>query len=244
MPCNEMSSIASHETIMRINLFSANAAALTLHGEIQLEGDMLSAWREVGLDYDDGSQRENRHLDILSTIAGYRSGGNAHQILFRLSRHRHDGSDDSPWYLHLNYICPAAEGRHLQNPPREAIGNTRKLETLLDESALSGAVSDFHFDLNCTFEQGSIETIIAIPLIQFNDSSLPFTNIRGLRLTKEKEAGTGSEYEVVLNARRNGMINSNVSFHSTEALNTRLLNKLLTQANDIMAKFIKKKDNN
>lgn len=106
-----MSLIASRETIMRINLFSANAAALTLHGEMQLEGDMLSAWREVGLDYDERLLSENRHLDILSTVAGYRAGRNAHQILFRLSRHRHDGSDDAPWYLHLNYICPAAGRR-------------------------------------------------------------------------------------------------------------------------------------
>ena len=96
---------------------------------------------------------------------------------------------------------------------------------MLGESAFSGAMSNFHFDLNCTFEQDSIETIIAIPLIQFNDSLLPFTNIRGLRLTKESE--TGSDYEVVLNARRNSMINLNVSFHSTEALNIRLPNRLL-----------------
>ena len=241
MPCNEMGSIASRETIMRINLFSANAAALTLHGEMQLEGDMLSAWREVGLDYDERLLSESRH-NILSTIAGYISGGNAHQILFTLSRHSPGDSDDAPWYLHLDYACPAVEGRELRRPPRQARENTRKIEALLGKSALSGATSDFHFDLSYTFEQDSIETIIAIPLIQFNDSSLPFTNIRGLRLTKESE--TGSEYEVMLNVRRNGVIHLDVSFHSTETLNTRLPNRLLSQANGIMTKFIKKKDSN
>ena len=228
---------------MRINLFSENAAALTIHGEVPVDGDMLAAWKEVGLDYNESLWHENRHVEILSVVAGYSAGKNIHQILFSLSRHKQDDSDVSPCYLHIDYICPAVEGRTINAPPQEARENTNKIKALLDESLLAGVNADFYFDLSYSFPQDSVETIIALPLIKFNDASLPFTNIRGLRLTKESETDDETEYEVTLNADRRNTLNLNVSFHANEPLNTQLPKKLMTRANGIMSKFIIKKDN-
>ena len=228
---------------MRINLFSANAAALTIHGDVQVEGDMLAAWQEVGLSYNESLWHENRQVEILTAVAGYRSSRNIHQILFGLSRQRHDDSGDDPWYLHMNYICPAVEGRTIDAPPPEVRGNTNKIKALLDESLLAGVNADFYFDLSYSFPQDSVETIIALPLIKFNDASLPFTNIRGLRLTKESETDDETEYEVTLNTDRSNALNLNVSFHTNDPLSAQLPKRLMTRANAIMSKFIIKKDN-
>lgn len=228
---------------MRINLFSANAAALTIHEYVQVEDDRLATWREVGLSYNDALWSENRQVEILTAIAGYRSSRNIHKILFVLSRQRHYDSDGDPWYLPMDYICPAVEGRTIEAPPSESRGNARKIEALLDESLLSGVNADFRLDLNYSFPQASVETIIAVPLIKFNDRSLPFTNIRGLRLTKESESDDEPEYEVALNAKRNNTLNVDVRFHANEPLNARLTKRLITCANAIMSKFIIKKDN-
>lgn len=227
---------------MRINLFSENAAALTIHGEVPVDGDMLAAWKEVGLDYNESLWHENRHVEILSTVAGYSVNKNIHQILLSLSRHKHDDPDAAPWYLRVDYVCPAIEGMTIDAPPQEARENTSKINALLDESLLSGVAADFHFDLNYRFPQASVETIIALPIIKFNDASLPFTDIRGLRLTKEAENDDEPEYEVTLNADRRNTLNLNVSFHANEPLNARLPKRLMTRANGIMSKFIIEKD--
>lgn len=227
---------------MRINLFSTNAAALTIHGEVPVDGDMLAAWKEVGLDYNESLWSESRHVETLSAVAGYSAGKNIHQILLSMSRHRHDDSDAAPWYLHIGYICPTVEGRTINSPPQEARENTNKIKALLDESPLSGVNADFYFDLTYSFPQDSVETIIALPLIKFNDASLPFTDIRGLRLTKETETDNEPEYEVTLNANSDNTLNLNVSFRANEPLNAQLPKILMTRANAIMSKFIIKKD--
>ena len=225
---------------MRINLFSVNATALTLHGEIQTTDDIVSVWREVGLGYDENLGNENLHVDMLHAIAGYRSRGQVHQILFSLTSHRHGDAENEPWYMHLQYLCPASEEREIRNPPREVTRNTRKLEEFLDSIVFKNVASDLHFDISYRFEPDSVETIIAVPLIKFNDDSLPFTDIRGVRLTKETR--TEVEYTVALNSTRRGVINLSVSFHTDETLNTRLPANLLTRANNIVSKFITKKD--
>lgn len=225
---------------MRINLFSANATVLTLHGEMRTQEDIVSVWRGIGLPYDESLGGKDRHIEILSCIAGYHIRGQVHQILFALSRHEHDDSDNHPWYLQLDYTCPASEGRTLRNPPREARENTRKLIALFSESALSGVEADFHFDSRYRFAAASVETIISVPFIKFNDASLPFTSITEVRLSKETENDT--DYDVTLSAVRSGTIDIRVSFHMNEPLNTQLPGNLLKRANNIMSKFITKKD--
>ena len=158
---------------MRINLFSANVTALTLHGEIQVAGDPASAWRESGFTDDDYVGQGSGHIEMLSSIAGYRSRGQVHQMLFSLTSHRHDEADSSSWYVRLNYVCPASEGRSIRNPPRRALESTRKLELFLNSNALGDATSDLHFDADYRFEPDTVEPIIEVPLIRFNDDSLP-----------------------------------------------------------------------
>ena len=226
--------------IMRINLFSVNATALTLHGEIETANDVLSAWRKVGLESDDDLDNENKHVKMLHAIAGYTSRGQVHQVLFSLTSHRRDDTEKAPWYMHLQYLCPASEGRDIRNPPREVTRNTRKLEEFLASSVFKNVTSDLHFDISYRFEPDSVETIIAVPLIKFNDDSLPFTDIRGVRLTKETRSEV--EYTVALNSTRSGMISLDVSFHTDDALDTRLPQNLLVRANNILSKFITKRD--
>ena len=225
---------------MRINLYSVNATALTLHGDIRTSNDLTSAWREAGLPYDEDLQGRHRHVEVLSAVAGYRLQEKAHQIQFTLSRHVHDGSDDLPWYMQFDYLCPASEGKDLRPPPREAIRNMRKIQALLGESVFSEIKSDFHFDLNYRFAPDSVETVVSIPLIKINDASFPFTHVRGLRLTKETESGV--EYAIALSVVRSGVTSLNVSFHTTDALSARLPSVLMSKANGIKSKFITKKD--
>ena len=219
---------------MRIDLFSSKAASLTLLGKLQTSNDLISAWRDSGFTY-----KEGRHVRALYSVSGYRRSGNAHRVLLDISSHRHTDETPDSWDFSLRYSCPAIAGSPLSNPPRNVTARTKRLESFFSSNIITSVSTEIHCHATYVFQPNTVDPIVVIPLITFNDSSLPFTDIGGIRLVKK--SGDQTEYEVFLDKGENDEIHVGISFDAFFALNTREPRRMLLKASQILSSFIKDK---
>ena len=221
---------------MRIDLYSSKGVSLTLFGELQTPNDLASAWRDAGFTY-----KEGQHITALRSVGGYRRAGCAHRVSLDISTHkRSDGTVDN-WDFSLRYSCPILLGRPLRNPPRNVTSRTKQLESFLSLSEVTNISTEVHCHVDYVFQPSTVDSIVVIPLMQFNDSSLPFTEIGGVRLVKSTNNHT--EYEVFLDEGDNGELHVGISFHSNIKLNIREPGRMLLKSNQILSKFIAARNN-
>ena len=221
---------------MRIDLFSSNAASVTLLGTLQTPDDLISAWRDSGITY-----KEGQHVRRLYSVGGYRRAGSVHRVLLDISSHKHADESIGSWDFSLRYRCPTILGSPLSNPPRDVTARTKRLERFFSTNVVKSISTEIHCHVTYAFKRNTVDPIVVMPLVRFNDSSLPFTDISGIRLVKNVDDQT--EYEVVLDKDHNGDLHVGISFDSNISLNARELGGLLAKANQILSSFIKYRNN-
>ena len=221
---------------MRIDLFSSQAASVTLLGTLQTPEDLTSAWCDAGFTY-----KEGQHLKRLYSVGGYRRAGTAHRVLLDISSHKHADETIDTWDFSLRYSCPTILGSPLSNPPRNVTARTKRLEEFFSTNLVKGISTEVHCHVTYAFQPNTVDPIIVMPLIKLTESSIPFTDISGIRLVKNVAGQT--EYEVFLDKDNNGAHHVGISFDSTISLNVREFGKMLTASNQILSSFIKHRTN-
>ncbi len=214
---------------MRIDLASQNISSLRVHGQIQLEHNLVEMARVA---VPDGHGHSEDHLFI--AVGGYRRNGIAHRISVDIRSH---GDSQS---LAIIYECPSVRGDTLNPPPPHVLRRTRQLETLLASEQFVQINSELHCDVRFQYKSSEVSTIIALPMMELANPDLPFSSINGIRLDKIVD-GEYKYSAMMTKSQRHDILLCEVQFHAEHQMGTSLPQNYLTDALTIVQKFVSQK---
>ena len=220
---------------MRIDLFSSNATALTIKSEFYAPLDLISNWKNAGLE----AVEQNAPMKMLAAMGGYTLKGKQHHIaLTLLGEDEEDGSyDELLWSMELEYEILKEEDGTVAPMPREITRQTRKIREFLDSQVFKNITppSTLHSVAYYDYDLDTIEPIIALPIRHDGGEELPFTEIVGVRAIKR--FGPFVEYTVTIDMKSDTHFALAVIFQSDRSITSKTPAYILKRSNALEEMF-------
>lgn len=212
---------------MRIDLFSQKTFRLRIHGPIKTSNQLVSLAEEA-------VTGQNADGPAFYAIEGYSVQNRAHKITVSIVQ---DDQESDGYQLSLVYECPEVVGGELRPPPSNALRTTSKLEALLSSDAFLDLTAEFHCDAHFAHPYSRVSTLMPLPFLTVNHPDAPFSEIRGVRFSKDEDDNHLYSASVDYYPRM-GTVRSTVQFHMESELSVDMPRGFFSRATRILEKFV------